>query len=398
MNLSTHLVDDSPEDRHGSGSVGHFVDGPSDSRYALATCERSARIRHAARIMIQDLKISNFKCFKDVHLPDLSRFNVIVGRNGGGKTAFLEALSLLASVGPELVRKIRMRDLRDVSISTERSSFEPLWRDLFFGFDHTSTIQLNSIGTDENTRLLTVYCDPLERATSPSGKGTVEDRVRHVTIDFEYRADNGEVVKCQPALISQGLSFGAVVETFPAIFLSPVLREGPEHNGRRFSSLSKKGEHIAVVSTIREQFPFIEDLSVEYHGGTQMVHAKLRAVQERVPVPLVSDGINRMLSILLALHHSSRGVIFIDEMENGLHFDLMGRASAAILDAARASNTQLFVTTHSLEYLRALLPVVRECPDDFRLLRTTKENGASTIDCFDGQHFAAALEEGLEVR
>ena len=155
---------------------------------------------------------------------------------------------------------------------------------------------------------------------------------------------------------------------------------------------------MAVVSTIRKQFPFIEDLSVEYHGGTAMVHAKLRTVQEKVPLPLVSDGINKMLSILLAVHHSSRGMILIDEMENGLYFDLMGRASAAILDAARASNTQLFVTTHSLEYLRALLPVVREYPDDFRLLRTTKENGASAIDCFDGQHFAAALEEGLEIR
>ena len=349
--------------------------------------------------MIQDLKISNFKCFKEVHLPDLSRFNVIVGRNGGGKTAFLEALSFLAGVGPELVRKIQsMRDLGNDSVSTERGSVEVLWRDLFFDFDHTSTIELNSVDTDENSRSLTVSCGPPEGATLPLGDGPVEDGVRHVTIDFAYRVANGEVVKCQPVVINQGLSFGALIETFPAILLSPVLRGGPEQNGHRFSSLSKTGEHMAVVSTIRKQFPLIEDLSVEYHGGTAMVHAKLRTVQEKVPLPLVSDGINKILSILLAVHHSARGMILIDEMENGLYFDLMGRASAAILDAARASNTQLFVTTHSLEYLRALLPVVREYPDDFRLLRTTKENGASAIDCFDGQHFAAALEEGLEIR
>ena len=350
--------------------------------------------------MIQDLKISNFKCFHDVHLRDLGRFNVIVGRNGGGKTAFLEALFLLAGVGPERVLKIRrMRGLGDsVSISAERGSFESLWRDLFFDFDQTSTIALRSVGTDENTRSLTVSYGPPAGTTLPFGKGSVEERMRHATIDFEYGLANGDAVTCQSALTSQGLSFGTVVETFPAILLSPVVREGPEHNGQRFSSLSKKDEHRAVVSAIRKQFPFIEELSVEYHGGTAMVHAKLRAVQEKVPLPLVSDGVNKVLSILLAVHHSSGGIILIDEMENGLYFDLMGRASATILDAARESNTQLFATTHSLEYLRALLPVVREHPQEFRLLRTTKDNGASAIDCFDGRHFAAALEEGLEIR
>ena len=351
--------------------------------------------------MIQELKISNFKCFKEVHLRNLSRFNVIVGRNGGGKTAFLEALFFLASVGPELVLKIRrMRGLGDnISISTERGSFESLWRDLFFNFDQTSTIEVNSIGSDDNNRSLTVSYGPPEGATLPFGKVPVEGRVQHAIIDFEYRSATGDVVKCRPALTNQGLSFGAVVpDTFPVVLLSPVFREGPEHNGQRFSSLSKTGEHGTVVAAIRKQFPFIEELGVEYHGGTAMVHAKLRSVHEKVPLPLVSDGINKMLSILLAVHHFSRGIVLIDEMENGLYFNLMGRASAAILDAARASNTQLFVTTHSLEYLRALLPVVQKHPDDCRLLRTTNDNGASAIDCFDGEHFAAALEEGLEIR
>lgn len=349
--------------------------------------------------MIQALDISNFKCFKEVRLRDLGRFNVIVGRNGGGKTAFLEALFFLASTGPQLVLKIRrMRGLGDTSISSNRGSFQSLWRDFFFDFDETSTIELHSRGTDENARSLTVSYGPPEGATLPFGERSGDAPVQHATIDFLYRTASGDTQKCQPTITNEGLSFGGVVETFPAIFLSPVSREGPEHNGQRFSSLSKRGDQKAIVSVIRKQFPFIEDLSVEYHNGTAMVHAQLRSVHEKVPLPLVSDGINKMLSILLALHHFSRGVVLIDEMENGLYFDLMGRASAAILDAARGSGTQLFVTTHSLEYLRALLPVVRERPDDFRLLRTTKDNGASAVDCFDGHHFAAALEEGLEIR
>lgn len=350
--------------------------------------------------MIQTLKISNFKCFKDIHLHDLGLFNVIVGRNGGGKTALLEALFLLASGGPDLVLKIRrMRGLGDtISVSTERGSFESIWRDLFFDFNEASPIELSCVGTDENTRSLTVSYGPPESTTLPFGKPSIEERAQHAAIDFVYRLANGEVIECRPAITTKGLSFGGPVESFPTILLSPVSREGPEHNGQRFSSLSKKGEHEAIVSIMRNQFPFVEDLNVEYHGGNAIVHAKLRSVSEKVPLPLVSDGVNKMLSILLAIHNFSRGIVLVDEMENGLYFDLMTQASTAILDAARNSGTQLFATTHSLEYLRALLPVVRANPDDFRLLRTTKDNGASAVDCFDGPHFAAALEEGLEIR
>lgn len=349
--------------------------------------------------MIQALDILNFKCFKEVRLRNLGRFNVVVGRNGGGKTAFLEALFFLASTGPQLVLQIRrMRGLGDTSISTDRGSFQLLWRDFFFDFDETSTIELRSNGTDENARSLTVSYGPQEGATLPFGRRSLDAPIQHAPIDFRYKTAGGDVLKCRPTITDEGLSFGGVVETFPAILLSPVSREGPEHNGQRFSSLSKMGNQQAVVSVIRKQFPFIEDLGVEYHGGTAMVHAKLRTAHEKVPLPLVSDGINKMLSILLAVHHFSRGIVLIDEMENGLYFDLMGRAFAAILDAARESSTQLFVTTHSLEHLRALLPVVQEHPDDFRLLRTTKDNGASAVDCFDGRHFAAALEEDLEIR
>ncbi len=347
--------------------------------------------------MIQNLAISNFKCFKDVHLRDLGRFNVIVGRNGGGKTAFLEALFLLFSSGPDLVLKIRrMRGLGGkISISTEPGSLTSLWRDLFFDFDVTTRIALNAVGTEENTRGLAVSYGPPVSTTLPFGQTSIDVRAQPPSIDFEYRLANGRVVNCQPALTDKGLEFG-MVESFPMILLSPVSREGPEVNGQRFSSLSKKGQHEAVASVLRKQFPFVESLSVEYHGGTAMVHAKLRSVHEKVPLPLVSDGINKLLSILLAVHHYR--IVLIDEMENGLYFDIMSLASAATLDAARESNTQLFVTTHSLEYLRALLPVVEKYPDDFRLLRTTKDNGRSEIDCFDGRRFAAALDEGLEIR
>ena len=293
-----------------------------------------------------------------------------------------------------------MRGLGDtVAVSTDPGFFESLWRDLFFDFDETSTIALNSVGTEENTRSLVVSYGPPEGATLPFGHRSVEDHVRHANIDFEYKTANREVVKYRPAVTGKGLSFGAVVESFPAILLSPVSREGPEHNGQRFSLLSKRGEHKAIVSVIRKQFPFIEDLSVEYHGGTAMVHAQLRSVHEKVPLPLVSDGINKMLSILLAAHP------FLTRhrphRRDGERPVLRSHGPCVRRDPRCLPGIEYPTVRDHLTVWSTCARCFRSSentPDDFRLLRTTKDNGASAVDCFDGEHFAAALEEGLEIR
>jgi AAA15 family ATPase/GTPase len=51
--------------------------------------------------MIESLEVKNFRCFKDLHLSDLRRINVVVGDSGSGKTALLEALWICAGMGPE---------------------------------------------------------------------------------------------------------------------------------------------------------------------------------------------------------------------------------------------------------------------------------------------------------
>jgi hypothetical protein len=45
--------------------------------------------------MIDTIEIKNFRCFDRANLEDLKTVNLVVGRNGSGKTAFLEALFLV---------------------------------------------------------------------------------------------------------------------------------------------------------------------------------------------------------------------------------------------------------------------------------------------------------------
>lgn len=351
--------------------------------------------------MIDTLSVDNFKCFKKLRLSDLRRFNIIVGRNAGGKTALLEALFLLASANPQNVLTIRaFRGMgTEIQVGNERAGFEALWRDLFLGFDPTTTIEIVATGSEKNSRSLRVSYSDSENVTLPFGTHSTDTVVPTAAINFRWSRDDGEVLHIQSALTPQGLRVGpAAPPAFPAIFLTPVCREPASDNAQRFSDLSKVGHQQPIVDALTHACPFITDLSVELHAGIAMVHATLRSLAEKVPVPLISDGVNKLLSILLAIQGLAHGIVLIDEMEHGLSFDIMTHVSGSMLKCAKDAQTQIFVTTHSMEYLKALCPLVKSDPSEFCLLRTTQDNGSCDIDQFDGAHFAAALEEGFEIR
>ena len=54
-----------------------------------------------ARLILDTLGIDNFRLFQHLRIPQLSRFNLIVGKNNVGKTTLLEALWLYARRGVE---------------------------------------------------------------------------------------------------------------------------------------------------------------------------------------------------------------------------------------------------------------------------------------------------------
>jgi AAA15 family ATPase/GTPase len=45
--------------------------------------------------MIKNIKINNYKCFKNFEIKAFKRINILVGNNNSGKTSLLEAIALL---------------------------------------------------------------------------------------------------------------------------------------------------------------------------------------------------------------------------------------------------------------------------------------------------------------
>ncbi len=74
-----------------------------------------------------------------------------------------------------------------------------------------------------------------------------------------------------------------------------------------------------------------------------------------ISLKLMGAGFQKYVAIILSILQNKK-YIFIDEIENGLHFESIDLLLEAILEAS--NNVQFFITTHNeelLKYLSALL-------------------------------------------
>jgi AAA15 family ATPase/GTPase len=80
--------------------------------------------------VIKEVTIKNFKSVQDLTLP-LSRFNVLIGSNGSGKSNILEAIAFGAAASADKLDNefLGSRGIRTSRADLMKSAFTP---DLFF--------------------------------------------------------------------------------------------------------------------------------------------------------------------------------------------------------------------------------------------------------------------------
>jgi AAA15 family ATPase/GTPase len=353
-------------------------------------------------LMIKTLHVENFRCYESLDLHGLKRINVIVGKNASGKTALLESIFLAAGGSPELAMRLRVfRGMgRQTLISADRMSFESVLRDLFFSLDQTKKIVLRIMGSDENTASLQIsYSDqnvltlPLEMKNGTSVAGIYP-------LDFKWKDHAGKETKGSIRFGGdKGFEVDQIIDTVRCAFFSPGADTPPQEHATRFSDLSVRDKLEPFLKAVIDEFSFIKGLSLEIVGGITMIHASLHGISGKLPLGSVSSGVMKFLYLLLAIATYGKGVILVDEIENGFYYDRLPQLWSRLSSFCQENECQLFVTTHSLECLNAMLDTVEKNQDQFSLIRTTRDNqnriGASV---FSGKALTSLIRQGLDPR
>jgi len=387
--------------------------------------------------MLESLEIKNYRNLNELKIDSLRRINLITGKNNTGKSALLEAISLYANKG-DLSWIYQLLDERGENYKPEQNNKNPvetnirtlssLFTDRKEGYNLKDAI---SIGIIEDTLFgkarsfeksislrFVKYYDEIVYREDNVLKERIPIRRKRIIIEepdidnaldihrgFEIGIGNGDsfIIPLEEERDLR-LSYKNIIrnDNFQFIRTKNIEREV---NGKLWDNiaLTEKEEYVIealrIIETNIEKITFIGQLSSQRR--TTVV--KLRNNSIVLPLKSMGDGINRILTIILALINSDNGFLLIDEFENGLHYSVQEELWKIIFKLAKKLKVQVFATTHSNDCINAFQTVLNdpensENASQGKAIRLDFVNGQVKEVEFDAKELKIAIEQNIEIR
>ncbi|CAN5677598.1 ATP/GTP phosphatase [soil metagenome] len=354
--------------------------------------------RGGAGLMINEIDIRHFKCFQALRIEGCRRVNIIVGDNGSGKTALLEAIFMAIGTSTEIVTRYRQqRGLDGGFRGSPRKITDALLGDFFYNLDTKVPISIALFGDGPEARSLTITRGsgeallPLEGGMPASVQSAIQ---------FTWTDSKGVERKANPEISLSTFKLPDTGEDLPNFFYFAANQVYSSlENAERFSGLSRAKRQRRFIEVFKKEYPWIEDMGIEIVAGSTGIYGTLAHLDDKIPIGAISGGINRIVTVLLAAASSQNAVLLVDELENGLYYKHYLTYWEAILSFAREYKSQLFITTHSAEWLKALVEAAGDDTADIAVWRLERgEDGKPILLQFDGAMIKDAIEHGAEAR
>ena len=380
---------------------------------------------------MKSIHIKNYKNLKDFKIDSLSKINLIVGKNNVGKSTLLEAISIFAS-GGNIISLREILDIRgeiydfpysleqDKKLERHISSFLSLIsdRDIELFIDNGISIicdisndetilkkeveikLVKYIETSDSNNIQNIKRQFLSNEDPMSGDPNIEygilvkNKINNDFQDVLYKL-GGRIRQLLPNIIQK-------TKPYELVRTNEISRN---KNPELFDKISLTPLEKEIVTALKIIEPNIEDINFL----TEESLSRFNRMEERVPFvvfPLSSkklrltsmgDGLNRILTIILALLNSKDGFLLIDEFENGLHYTVQTQLWKIIYQLSEKLNIQVFATTHSDDCIKSFIESDTE--NKGKLIRLEDIDGdIKSIAFNDKERLNFAIKNNIEVR
>lgn len=369
-----------------------------------------------------------FRGLRNVSLRDCTPINLLVGDNNSGKTSLLEAMVLAGDpFSPDqwrLATQVRgtwpLVDPPVKGVATSRLG--PIewmfpraegWEFGEISIDISGTCPLRFlrvlaqkvVGAPPSVALVAPgrIVEGVFQSESSSIDGLSLNVRASSDIDREQPRLPSGFKECQLVMWEQEGRSGAEPKPHPRVgFATPVSHRSDGYLAIRAGQLLREATKQATLSLVQCVDSKISDFWVgdpSIGSGDSLEDAKpqLHVDYESygsVPIHSLGDGLRRVFHFAALLEEVGQGgVVLIDEIEVGLHTTALKSVFRWLCQACLSREIQLFVTTHSLEAIDAL---VAADPGDHISLHRIQSGRAQR---YSGKLLRAArFELGQEVR
>lgn len=347
--------------------------------------------------MLTNFEINNYKCFDDLKIDKLSQINLISGKNNVGKTAFLEAISILKSCDTlrnfrNNVEAIFLR--RDLNLEDLEKYFEQIKLSLTldgiririeYHFRDELDIEIEQLDRklqrifDDSEELLILYHN---------------DEIKDIS-SFQRRSNLGNHPMHR---------LNRIHSTYQKSNISFIDSSKPnnEYLTELYSSVQDLG--IEQLDKLLEYLQIIDKNIIRIEPQLTERKSVLRVTLKNPNRSLISselgEGTNRFIEILCTLLANENATVLIDEVENGIHYTKLYDIWKAIIEIVEKEKIQLFVTTHDDESIKALLKASQnknfKKVTSIKLFRDEENKIQASIKKFEILNYG--IEQGADIR
>lgn len=357
-------------------------------------------------------EIERFRRLENLRLDGLGTVNLLVGKNNSGKTSVLEALAiachpLSAFNWIDTGRERELKSARTPALEILNWLF-PHRVPRENGFEGRATMQGHLSGGD-CLRIEAAYREfrqeNLQAEVEPMGEedplpsdyaGQLKVHVTRAGSDGEVFWGDEVVDEFSGGKFSQQKDKEALL---PHHFVSPVSHRTSRQLLAAVDQVLEERLKDEVVGLMKMLADDVDDIEIRSPQGRGAVISLHHEQLGHVPLSVEGDGMRRALAFASAATLARNGVLLLDEVETALHPAALAKIFRFLVRVCRSSQVQLFVSTHSLEAVDAMLESVGESLNDIVAFHLPARDSSASVYRLGGECIRELREDGgLDLR